>query len=84
MKPNPQKIGLAFSAAGHSLLGIGGISAINGTLNKLVEGSVIAGFFFSVIGTFLSTLYTDSEPAPDTSITTVKTETEKVETTKTP
>lgn len=62
MKANPQNIGLAFSAAGHSLLGIGGISAINGTCNSLVEGAVIAGFFCGVVGTFFSTLYTDPNP----------------------
>ena len=63
MKANPQNIGLAFSAAGHSLLGIGGISAINGTCNSLVEGAVIAGFFCGVIGTFFSTLYSP-QPTP--------------------
>lgn len=59
-KVHPVKFGLALSAAGQSLMGVGGISSISGAQGALVTYTVLTGFFFGAAGVFITTLFTDA------------------------
>lgn len=58
-KIHPVKFGLALSAAGQSLMGVGGISSISGAKGDLVTYTMLTGFFFGAAGVFITTLFTD-------------------------
>lgn len=61
-KVHPVKFGLALSAAGQSLMGVGGISSISGAKGNLVVYTMLVGFFFGAAGVFITTLFTDGNP----------------------
>lgn len=63
-KIHPVRFGLALSAAGQSLLGVGGISSISGAHGNLVDYAVFTGFFMGCAGIFITTLFTDGRYNP--------------------
>lgn len=58
-KVHPVKFGLALTAAGQTLNGVGGISSVNGAHGDFVTYTVYTGFFMGAAGVFISTLFTD-------------------------
>jgi hypothetical protein len=50
-------IGGAFSATGTAMIGIGVVPQLTGAPSRLLSVVAIAGFFFTMIGTFLGHLF---------------------------
>lgn len=68
-KIDPVKFGLALTATGQALNGVGGISSVNGAHGDFVTYTVYTGFFMGAAGVFVSTLFTDgSGPPPGESL----------------
>lgn len=75
VKIHPVKVGLALQHMGQTMCGIGGVSSISGAHGKLIDYTVIVGFFVAVAGGFFTTLFTNGNtppPSPATPTQTVK------------
>lgn len=59
-KIKPIRWGMALTAAGTSLANMGGISLLNGAKGELIYWCVVAGFFLSVFGIFITVLHKPS------------------------
>lgn len=60
MKIKPIRWGYALTAAGTLLANMGSISQLNGAKGNLIYWCVLIGFFLSVFGVFITTLYKPS------------------------
>jgi hypothetical protein len=58
MKDWKTTLGGALSALGTTLMGVGTVTALNGTNTKWIQGMMIGGFILSAFGKFFTALFT--------------------------